>query len=73
LTIPFVTNRNVTIRITEQPQPQEGFLFLAQSDQDSPRQRQALLLPARQLDPALADLGVVALGQLLDERVTLSF
>jgi hypothetical protein len=68
-----VTNRNVTIRITEQPQPQGGFLLLARSDQESPRQGQALLLPARQLDPALTDLGVMALRQLLDERVTLSF
>jgi hypothetical protein len=37
------------------------------------RARQALLPAARQLDPALADLGVIALRQLLDELVTWSF
>jgi len=48
-------------------------LLLARSDQESPRQGQALLLPARQLHPPLADLGVVALRQLLDELVPWSF
>jgi hypothetical protein len=55
------------------PHPQGGFLLLARSDQESPRQGQALLLPARQLDPALTDLSVVVLRQLLDELVTWSF
>jgi hypothetical protein len=33
--------------------------------------RDALLLPARKLEPALADRGRVALGRALDERVDL--
>jgi hypothetical protein len=55
------------------PNPQGGFLLLARSDQDGPRQGQALLLAARQLHPPLTDLRVIALRQLLDELVTWSF
>ena len=37
--------------------------------QDRPRDREALLLPARQLDATLADEGLVSIGQIFDELV----